>query len=44
MVGVTDPGIFGAGWGEVLILSEFICKYPHVYLQKKHTSEHPCQI
>jgi hypothetical protein len=41
MVGVTDPGISGAwlGWGSYL--SEFICKYIHVHLQKKHTSEHP---
>jgi hypothetical protein len=44
MVGVTDPGISGAwlGWGSYL--SEFISEYIDVHLQKKHTSEHPCQI
>jgi hypothetical protein len=41
LVGVTDPGISGPGWGKVLILSEFIWEYIHVHLQKKHTSEHP---
>jgi hypothetical protein len=39
--GLPIQEFLGPGWGEVLILSEFILEYPHVHLQKKHTSEHP---
>jgi hypothetical protein len=39
--GLPVQTILGPGWGEVLILSEFIWKYMDVHLQKKHTSEHP---
>ncbi len=42
--GLPIQAFLGPGWGEVLILSELICKYLHVQLSKKnHTSEHPLQ-
>jgi hypothetical protein len=39
--GLPIQAFLAPGWGEVLILSQFIWKYPHVHLQKNHTSEHP---
>jgi hypothetical protein len=33
----------GPGWGEVLILSEFIWKYLHVHLQKKYFGTLPAR-
>ena len=39
--GLPIQAFLGPGWGEVLILSEFILQYLHVHLQKKHTLEHP---
>jgi hypothetical protein len=37
--GLPIQAFLGPGWGEVLILLEFVWKYPNVHLQKKHTSE-----